>query len=229
MAYWNSKSFSFIPLVAPIVWIIPAIVLILGVSTIVMAILGCYGMAIENKACSISYFVIHIVILLAEIAVGAYWLVRSADSEGLITTRASFGEYSMDKTVQWTQMQMEMNCCGASDAYDYSKRNFSVPTECCIPEPSISTYRLLLTVFDKPCQAAYVQKKGCDQKFVEAIREERIVIAAFCFVGALMKIVVLTASFLIPFEEIVEEIGWSPVGSLVWGRQKDKEEETTEV
>lgn len=193
-----------------------------GCLTMVMSILGCYGMAIESKSCSITYFCLQILIILAEIAVGSYWLVRSENLGELIKTRATFGAYSMTRTMQWTQMQMEMNCCGSADAYDYPRQNFSVPKECCISEPSISTYRLLITVFDKPCQAALVQKRGCQVILADTLAEERIIISAFLFGGALIKIVMLVVSFLIPFDELQEEIGWSPVGSLEWNKPKEE-------
>lgn len=187
-----------------------------------MAFLGCTGMAIENKVCSITYFSIQLVIIFAEIAIGAYWLVRTNDLQSLVVTDQSFAAYDMSKNVHWTIMQMEMVCCGSRGPYDYPKHNLTVPKECCISEPSISTFHLLASVYDQKCEAAYVIKGACHDVIVDSLNRERGVVAAFTFGGAVIKLAMLLASFLIPFEEIVEEIGWSPVGSFEWNPNKEQ-------
>lgn len=186
-------------------------------------------MAIENKPCSLTYFLLQILIIIAEISIGIYWVIRTQDIPALVMTKSTFGIYHIERNMEWTQMQMEMNCCGVKSAYDYSRMNLSVPKECCISEPSISTYRLLITVFDKPCMAAYVRKRGCNVIFETGLEEERIIITAFLFSGAMLKMGMLAASFLIPFEEITEEIGWSPVGSQTWLKPKEPIITTTAV
>lgn len=212
----------------PIVWIIPALILTFGLATVVMSILGCTGMAIENKRCSISYFLIQIIIIFCEIAVGGFWFWRCSNIKSLIVTKSSFGAYNMDHTMQWTQMQIELDCCGMKSAYDYVDRNFTVPKECCLLAPDQSTLRSLIMLLETPCEAAYVLKKGCDDALAKCVEEERIMIAVFLFGGAVMKILMFGASFFIPFEEISEEVGWSPIGSLIWGKTKDQELKTIE-
>lgn len=211
--------------VEPVTWIVPALVLLFGICTIIMALLGCTGMAIESKACSISYFCLQIAIIVAEITVGAYWLVRSSDVSSLVVTEQSFASYDIGNTMDWTILQTEMLCCGSQGPYDYETQNLTVPKECCITEPTLSTYRLLTTIFDQICRAAMVKKVGCKLILESSLDEERVVVAAFTFGGAVVKIMMLLLSFIIPFEEVTEEIGWSPIGSFEWNLNKGETEE----
>lgn len=225
--YLTHKYVHMEAFVDPIVWIIPSLILLFGVLTVILALLGCSGMAIENKPCSVTYFCLQILFILSEIAIGGYWMWRTENIADLVNTQSTFGAYSMDHNMEWTQMQTELNCCGSTGPYDYQRLNYSLPKECCISEPSLSTYRLLVTVFDGACEAAYVHKRGCNAVFAESLQEERIWIGAFLLGGALVKIIMLVVSFVIPFEELTEEIGWSPIGSLVWAKNNVEQAKTT--
>lgn len=222
----------------PIVWIIPCLVLFFGVCTITMALLGCSGMAIENKVCSIAYFSLQLLILLGEIAVGGYWIARTQEpiiNSTMVRTAESFAAYDIRTSVRWTELQTEMNCCGSNGPYDYPKHVHNnttvveVPKECCLSEPSVSTYRLLVSVFDRPCEAAYVRKRGCKLEIAENMEREKWFLIFFTIGGAFLKLVMLLSSFCIPFEEITEEIGWSPIGSRVWLQKQQQVEQSGEV
>lgn len=119
-----------------------------------------------------------------------------------------------------------MDCCGANNAYDYVGRNYSVPNECCLTGHRTTRFRHLRTALKAfTCHAEYVTKDGCSKVFIRNLEYEKWVILIFLYGGAVIKLAALAAAFIIPFEEIVEPIGWSPVGSLMKMPTEDQESE----
>lgn len=230
LLHFSIPSFSLnrcpLPL-EPIVWIIPALILFFGLLQFIVAILGCTGMAILNKISSITYFILNTIIITAEIAMASYWLQRTENVKDLVILEKSFAAYDISKNMRWMLMQTEMSCCGARSVYDYVCQNYTVPKECCLNDNHFSKFRMLRTVLkDYTCQPEYVKKEGCTKVFLANLQQEKYVILFFLFGGAIIKLGALAVAFIIPFEEIVEPIGWSPIGSLILNKAPDQGEES---
>lgn len=135
-------------------------VLFLGLCTTILAFMGCTGMAIENKICSISYFSLHLLIIVGELSLASFWLFRFGVfpcAECFVLTDQSFAAYDMNRSMRWTELQTEWDCCGSRGPYDYPKKPGSnatrsiveVPNECCLTKTTIKVYQFVGTYFDR--------------------------------------------------------------------------------
>lgn len=124
-----------------------------------------------------------------------------------------------------------MDCCGAKSVYDYVCNNYSIPKECCVNSDSrTSKFRMIrIALRDYTCHPEYVKKDGCTKVFIQNLQQEKWVIVIFLFGGAVIKLCALIAAFIIPFEEVIEPIGWSPIGSLIVNKVTGDGEESGNV
>lgn len=197
------------------IWLVPMILLFLGLATILLSILGCWGMAIKNKYTAIPYFSAIILLIAGELAVGGYWIAKGPTYEQYLTLRESFLNYDYDVSMEWSQMQIKLQCCGVNDAFDYSAYNRTVPTECCLGVSNVKSYVILKRFRHLNCEAEHVNKPGCKQVFLELFQTAGYFIIVCSMGGAIIKILFLLSSFVIRFEEVVEDVRWSPVGSIL--------------
>lgn len=68
-----SKLYSYASFADRILIVVPALTTMLGATTVVFSLLGCWGMAVRNRISSIIYFIAMILIIFAEIGIGGWW------------------------------------------------------------------------------------------------------------------------------------------------------------
>lgn len=57
-------------------YIVPLVMLLLGLATIALALFGCFGIALVSKTHSILFFTANVLLVILEISLGAYWWVE---------------------------------------------------------------------------------------------------------------------------------------------------------
>lgn len=121
-----------------------ALVLMGGVLLFVVAFLGCCGAWCKNRCLLISYFVLVVVLFIAELTCGVLGFVYSEpvastlQNELLTGIRYHYNTSSENGiTLAWDHLQYQLSCCGVTQYDDWFNitawpEESSVPHSCCI-------------------------------------------------------------------------------------------------
>lgn len=93
------------------VWLIPLILMLCGVVTIFLGLAGCFGCAMYSRLASAFYFGFVIVVVVLEIGLGTYWLLRRPSYKDYVDTniRTAFDEnLREDMRFEWIVLQRKV-------------------------------------------------------------------------------------------------------------------------
>jgi hypothetical protein len=122
--------------------------IILGGIVTIIAFFGFFGACCDSKCMLVTYAIILIIIVLAEVALIIFaavypsvfqsvgqtafndTLMNEYKSDVVVSSNGTFDESSIgDVSIAWNALQVAFNCCGASNYTDYSKFSWT-PIKC---------------------------------------------------------------------------------------------------
>lgn len=163
---------------------------------LIVAFLGCCGAFKESQCLLVSFFCCLLVIIVAEIAAGAWAFHNSDKLDDMVRASVKHtveNEYDVitSRTLAFDTFQRQMKCCGANGPYDWAsakynnkgesnifdlklsnvKINFEIPPSCCKEEVDTTTCEVSrkLGIGAKINPALYTE--GCMDKLVKTIHE----------------------------------------------------------
>ncbi|XP_069489664.1 leukocyte surface antigen CD53 [Ambystoma mexicanum] len=106
------------------------VLIIIGTVIMVVAFLGCMGAIKENRCLLMSFFILLLIILLAEVTLAVCLFVYESKLERYLGQELQEGlRQQKNETLKlWDKIQQNLKCCGVYNASDWKP---SVPASCC--------------------------------------------------------------------------------------------------
>ncbi|XP_017285946.1 tetraspanin 34 [Kryptolebias marmoratus] len=175
--------------------------LLIGVGAVLLAFgfLGCCGAIRENRCMLMTFFIIVLIIFLAEVAGAivllvfqdmAEQLLNDVERQVIISIKKKYGED--DKmTALWNSTMEELQCCGYKnytnfDGSPFYNRSELYPSSCCTS--------------NSICSAEEANKsniEGCFWKFLKLIEQNAVIIAAVALGIAALEIAAMVVSMIL--------------------------------
>lgn len=89
--------------------IVPGVMAILGIVTILFALLGCFGMALKNKYHSIAFFAVNLCLMMGEICLGSYWWHCNKEFMQFPLLLEWFLHEDINTGEDWATLQIKVN------------------------------------------------------------------------------------------------------------------------
>ncbi|XP_017312675.1 tetraspanin 34a [Ictalurus punctatus] len=155
----------------------------------IMGFLGCCGAITENKCMLLTFFIIVLIIFIAEVAGAIVVLVFKPLAEDILvklnenfvkTIQTEYGKYDEFTTVLNNTMQ-QLKCCGYNNYTDFKESPFVTSTElypptCCLKNTSACNLNTAQTE----------EVKGCFKALVNLIEENAVLLGGVALgIGAL--------------------------------------------
>uniref|UniRef100_H2Y5R9 Tetraspanin n=1 Tax=Ciona savignyi TaxID=51511 RepID=H2Y5R9_CIOSA len=175
------------------------VVIVVGSITIVMSFIGCVGAWKKNKCLLVTFAVIHMIFLLAEIAAIVMAFAFTSDLDRLLSDGATktikedygvTGGVGSSVTVAWDFAQTTLKCCGYHNGNDYIGSHYDVivthaqpwPNSCCDLNAAgisrLSIYRCSRVIM-------LITSQGCSTSLKNIVREYAVVIGGVT-IGVMM-------------------------------------------
>uniref|UniRef100_A0A668AVF7 Tetraspanin n=1 Tax=Myripristis murdjan TaxID=586833 RepID=A0A668AVF7_9TELE len=166
-----------------------------GAVLLIIGFLGCCGAVKESRCMLLMFFVIVLVVFIAEVAGAVVILVFKPLAEELInklgteasaSIRKDYGKNS-DVTGLWNATMDTLKCCGFNNYTDftgspfYQENSNQYPPQCC---PS----------HDSPCNSTAATISGCFPKFLKLIDDNSVVIVAVALGIAVLEVCAMVVS-----------------------------------
>ncbi|XP_036420750.1 tetraspanin-1-like [Colossoma macropomum] len=124
-----------------------------GAVLAIMGFLGCCGALCESKCMLLTFFIIILIVFLAEVAGAVIILLFQPTAQKLLeeirqkaaqSIKSSYGENKV-LTTAWNETMNLMKCCGYNNYNDFTdspfvKHNSQYPNDCCHGKPAKCTY-----------------------------------------------------------------------------------------
>uniref|UniRef100_A0A9L0K0I7 Tetraspanin n=1 Tax=Equus asinus TaxID=9793 RepID=A0A9L0K0I7_EQUAS len=162
-----------------------------GAVLFALGFLGCYGAHAENKCALMTFFLVLLIIFIAEIAAAVVALVYTTLAEQFLTSlivptiKKEYGSQK-DFTQVWNSTMEGLKCCGFNNYTDfedspYFKNNHAFPKYCCSGDAnSVTTGSCTM---DKAEKTAV---KGCFNQLLHGIRTNALTVGGVAAgIGAL--------------------------------------------
>lgn len=173
------------------------ILLAAGALIFIVAFLGCCGAYRESPCMLVSFFCFLLIILVAEIAAGAWAYSNSDRLKELVsqsvtaTVQADYGTAGADsRTATFDAIQSGLKCCGASGPGDWANSKFNmrdknivevtikkavnvynIPASCCIDGISKKECEEGRTVILTAAINRQIYSEGCIDKLIELLQQ----------------------------------------------------------
>uniref|UniRef100_H2Y5R7 Tetraspanin n=1 Tax=Ciona savignyi TaxID=51511 RepID=H2Y5R7_CIOSA len=178
------------------------VVIVVGSITIVMSFIGCVGAWKKNKCLLVTFAVIHMIFLLAEIAAIVMAFAFTSDLDRLLSDGATktikedygvTGGVGSSVTVAWDFAQTTLKCCGYHNGNDYIGSYYDVivthaqpwPNSCCDLNAA-GSYVDVTSCTGPIFNAAHSNSdQGCSTSLKNIVREYAVVIGGVT-IGVMM-------------------------------------------
>lgn len=176
----------------------------LGAVLLVIGFLGCCGAVRESRCMLMTFFIILLIIFLAEVAAAVLIFVYRSEAEDILRgledeiVKNLEETYSSNDTVPaWDNMMNDIKCCGFNKYTDFgNKTGQSYPPACC---------NASLVVGGKDCTAAMAKKSdipGCFEHILQLIMDNAVIIG-----GVAVGIIGLEVAAMVVSMVLYKEIG----------------------
>ncbi|EHB01610.1 Tetraspanin-1 [Heterocephalus glaber] len=167
-----------------------------GAVLFVLGFLGCYGALSENKCALMTFFILLLIIFIAELAAAVVALVYTTMAEEFLSRlvvpaiKKDYGS-SNDFTQVWNSTMKGLKCCGFNNYTDfedspYFKNNNTFPPFCCINGTAEESCTL------KKAEESTVQ--GCFQQLLNNIRTNAITVGGVAAGIAALELAAMSVS-----------------------------------
>lgn len=197
------------------------IFLIIGSIMVFIAFLGCCGAFKESQCMLITFFCCLLIMLVAEVAAGA-WAFHNRDHlNDMIEKSVSYTvthEYSrvQSRTIAFDTFQKKLKCCGAKGPSDWAASiyndkdlgnkevislvvskiipNYKVPESCCRDDVDIKACAIGREFAFTTSLFPSIYEQGCARKLVSIVEDNWIIVLIVTLVIALLEIFALIFS-----------------------------------
>ncbi|XP_037069100.1 CD63 antigen-like isoform X2 [Pollicipes pollicipes] len=167
------------------VFSVPVLLIVVGVIIFFVAFMGCCGAIRESYCMTMTFAVLLALIFILELAAGiAAYLLRDeiADTlnKNMNATMQNYGKPDHSGvTKTWDGMQMELDCCGASNytdwaLTDFGRANNSVPDTCC--REATSNCGVGMAALPASVAANTIYTRGCRDSVEEQIQSNIVAV-----------------------------------------------------
>lgn len=159
----------------------------MGCLVVVLSLVGCLGACLQNHHILACYFVLMLMLILLEIAIGILYAVKKKPIERQIEdyikdTVESYGDGTSSEDIAVDAVQTLLKCCGYEGPLDYTIG--VLPDSCCEGEPIA-------------CNTVNARTNGCKKEIEKLISSQSVlVIIVVCAVLLLEMTTMLAACYL---------------------------------
>ncbi|XP_023134263.1 tetraspanin 34a [Amphiprion ocellaris] len=175
-----------------------------GAVLLVIGFLGCCGAVRESRCMLLTFFIIVLIIFIAEVAGAIVLFVFQDVAEELLSDlenevrdsiQANYGNENSGVTTFWDKTMEGLKCCGFNNYTDFDGSPFNnspadlYPSQCCnstIPEGDCSLREAQLSNID-----------GCFDKLLKLIEDNALIIAAVAIGIAALEIAAMVVSMIL--------------------------------
>jgi len=151
----------------------PILMMVVGGVVFIIAFMGCCGTIRESKCMMMTYAVLLLILLIAEVAIAVGIYTHQAELKELLRDglTSSMKDYKTKTEVQeaWDLMQSTLHCCGVENFSDWGPLN--VPESCCV-NPGESCTGIGNQVFSALTDSGKIFNEGCVSKIFSELKTD---------------------------------------------------------
>ncbi|EMP29649.1 Far upstream element-binding protein 2 [Chelonia mydas] len=175
--------------------------IVVGIMVAMLGFIGCWGAVKESRCLLRMYFLIMLVIFIAEItaAVVVFAFTQFARSvildKSLTALKKKYSGYKHDDIVSygWNAFMLKLNCCGVHNYTDFSgsafqiRTNLTYPKSCC-KDPMSSACN------GHNVSSVVINQEGCFHKLVSLVKEKSLLLGGAATGAALLEVPVVVSA-----------------------------------
>ncbi|KAM9115086.1 tetraspanin-16 [Pangshura tecta] len=194
--------------------------IVVGSMAVVLGFMGCWSAVTENRCLLLTYFLIMLVIFIAEItaAVVVFAFTSFARSiildKSLTSLKMKYSGYKHDDIVSygWNAFMLKLHCCGVQNYTDFAgsafqiRTNLTYPKSCCKdPTSSACNGRNVSSVVINQEVAAQLgggngncgNSAGCFRKLLSLLKEKSLLLGGAALGAALLELAAMMVSLML--------------------------------
>ncbi|XP_037743611.1 tetraspanin-16 [Chelonia mydas] len=178
--------------------------IVVGIMVAMLGFIGCWGAVKESRCLLRMYFLIMLVIFIAEItaAVVVFAFTQFARSvildKSLTALKKKYSGYKHDDIVSygWNAFMLKLNCCGVHNYTDFSgsafqiRTNLTYPKSCC-KDPMSSACN------GHNVSSVVINQEGCFHKLVSLVKEKSLLLGGAATGAALLELAAMIVSLML--------------------------------
>ncbi|KAG6930341.1 tetraspanin 16 [Chelydra serpentina] len=169
--------------------------IVAGGMAAVLGFMGCRGAVKENRCFLLTYFLIMLVIFVAEVAAAIVVFAFTPFAHSIVLDKSltalkkKYSGYKHDDIVShgWNAFMLKLKCCGVHNYTDFSgsafqiRTNLTYPKSCC-KDPTSSACN------GRNVSSVVINQEGCFRKLVSLIQEKSLLLGGAATGAALLEV-----------------------------------------